>query len=503
MRYLIYTRVSPKGSTWRASETTVGDQAAQCRAFVLATDPAGEVVGVITDEFESGKSAQRPGWKRILREVQTGTARWDVLVVRHLDRFSRSIRDAVNALELLHESGKCLIATAQGLNSSNPSGRGVINILLSIAQMEREFASERTKLKMESIAQRGLWPVGRPPYGYKRGKRHDNKLYVDPERAENVRQVFVRYRAGVGATELARAYKMHKNSILYMLRNRTYLGLICYDGKEYRGQHEAMVSPDLFDAAQRLLPGTRHAPRPKAQKYPYILAGLVYCDCGKRMTPASAYGRNGRYNYYQCTDTKDCRQRVRAEKVEAKVLDTLATMRISEEDIEEILEELRRPAPEGERPPDVDALERAAAKAQERKERLADLFGDGLVTPENAGTINARLAKATAEHNDLAGRLAAARALSGTSPVLLEEMERMARSLRTLGEAISLSRGNPADMRVHMSTWVRAVRKDGEKWKVLLNLPGSPNGGLWLPRLALGEPLRLTIAGGVTVYAIT
>ena len=91
MKYLIYTRVSPKGSSWTATETTVGDQAAQCRAFVLATDPDAEVVGVVTDEFESGASSKRPGWQRILREVKTGTAQWDVLVVRHLDHFSRSI----------------------------------------------------------------------------------------------------------------------------------------------------------------------------------------------------------------------------------------------------------------------------------------------------------------------------------------------------------------------------------------------------------------------------
>jgi len=484
MKYLIYTRVSPKGSTWSATETTVGDQGAQCRAFILATDPDAEVVGVITDEFESGGSSKRPGWQRILREVKSGTAQWDVLVVRHLDRFSRSIRDAVNALELLHENGKYLIATAQGLNSSNPSGRGVINILLSIAQMEREFASERTKLKMQSIARQGLWPVGRPPYGYRRGKKHDNKLHVDPEKAENVRQIFLRYRSGAGSTELARAFGRTKTGILHILRNRIYLGLICYDGKEYKGQHEALVSPNAFNAVQNLIPSTRHAPRPKAQKYPYILTGLVYCDCGRHMTPASAYGRSGRYNYYQCTDTKDCRKRVRAEVLEAHVIETLTKIDLSDEDIEEIVDDIRQSiAASQEDAPDLKSLERATAEAKERKDRLVGMFVRGLVTEDNAGAINAKLSKATAEYNDLAGRAAAARAMSGTSPAAVEEMERIARSLRTVGVAIELSRGRPEEMRMQMSTCIREVRRVGDTWKVILNLPGSPNCLEWLPGL--------------------
>ena len=85
MKYLIYTRVSPKGSTWTATETTVGDQAAQCRAFVQATDPDGEVVGVVRGAFGSGKSAKRSGWKRMLDEVRSGPPQRDVLVVREME----------------------------------------------------------------------------------------------------------------------------------------------------------------------------------------------------------------------------------------------------------------------------------------------------------------------------------------------------------------------------------------------------------------------------------
>jgi len=103
MKYLIYTRVSPKGSNWVGSETTVVDQAAQCKAYIFATDPQGEVLDTVTDEFESGCSSKRPGWQTILSDLEHDRSEWDVLVVRHLDRFSRSLTDALQALEIIHE----------------------------------------------------------------------------------------------------------------------------------------------------------------------------------------------------------------------------------------------------------------------------------------------------------------------------------------------------------------------------------------------------------------
>ena len=71
MRYLIYARVSPKGSTWAGTETTIPDQVAECRGYLLARDPAAEIA-TVTDEFASAASARRPGYQRILAELEGG-----------------------------------------------------------------------------------------------------------------------------------------------------------------------------------------------------------------------------------------------------------------------------------------------------------------------------------------------------------------------------------------------------------------------------------------------
>lgn len=498
MRYLIYCRVSPKGSDWVGAETTVVDQAAQCRAYILATDADAVITETITDEFESGVDATRPGWMRILAQLKSGAAPWDVLVVRHLDRFSRSIADAVAALELLHKAGKHLIATAQGLNSSTPSGRGVINILLSIAQMEREFASERTRLKMVSIAAKGGWPSGTAPYGYKRAGNHDNTLRVDKPKARVVLHIFERYCAGVGCTEISRETGLHKNTVLLILRNKAYLGIVSYAGVEYKGLHEPIITPQLWAKVQQALPGPYHSERPRSQQYPYLLTGLIRCACGKYMTPASAHGRTRKYNYYSCTDSVNCRARVPAPELEESVIAALRKVELSDKSIKMIERAIRRKAAPATAA--IPELEEALKAARERRDNLTAMFARGVVTKENAPEINRLLARAISEANELEGRLGAQRRAIEASPLVVEEVVRWARSIRTLGAALDV-RGKREDLRLTLSTWIKEIRRTEDKWVIELTLPGSPNCTVWLRELDLDEPLHVCERGNVIVRA--
>jgi len=129
-----------------------------------------------------------------------------------------------------------------------------------------------------SIASKGLWPVGLPPFGYKRGEAGDNTLYIEPRRAEIVKDIFEMYASSkYTSAEILNKYKeLTRSQLARMLTNRMYLGLIVYDGHEFPGKHPALITEDLFEKVQ-----TKRAPlnrriRPKAQKYPYLLAGLLY-----------------------------------------------------------------------------------------------------------------------------------------------------------------------------------------------------------------------------------
>ena len=90
MTYLIYTRVSPRGSDWQG-ETSCEAQEAEVRAHLVRIDPTARFVRTLSDEFRTGRNNHRPALQSALREAATGNAKWDALVVLDVDRISRSM----------------------------------------------------------------------------------------------------------------------------------------------------------------------------------------------------------------------------------------------------------------------------------------------------------------------------------------------------------------------------------------------------------------------------
>ena len=85
-----------------------------------------------------------------------------------------------------------------------------------------------------------------------------------------------------------------------MLSNRTYLGEAMHKRKSHPGEHAAIVSQPMWDAAHALLtvgPRTR-ANRTRCQT-PSLLRGLIFGSDGRAMSPTHARGRSGQqYSYY-------------------------------------------------------------------------------------------------------------------------------------------------------------------------------------------------------------
>lgn len=68
---------------------------------------------------------------------------WKTLVVSKLDRFVRSVMDALTLLEWLRTRGKRLICIAEGIDSSNSMSEFMITLIAAFARMERERMKER------------------------------------------------------------------------------------------------------------------------------------------------------------------------------------------------------------------------------------------------------------------------------------------------------------------------------------------------------------------------
>jgi DNA invertase Pin-like site-specific DNA recombinase len=85
----------------------------------------------------------------------------DAVLVYRYDRFARSLRQLVNALEEFRSLGIDFISLHEGVDTSTPNGRLVFGIFASIAEFERELIRERVKSGIAAARARGK-RLGRP-----------------------------------------------------------------------------------------------------------------------------------------------------------------------------------------------------------------------------------------------------------------------------------------------------------------------------------------------------
>jgi len=267
----------------------------------------------------TGGNMERPALQRLLADIEAG--RVDCVVVYKVDRLSRSLLDFARMMETFEKHKVSFVAVTQQFNTSTSMGRLVLNVLLSFAQFEREMISERTRDKIAAARRKGKWVGGMPLLGY---NVVDSKLVVDPDEAEQIRQIFQLYLEGDGllpvVEELAardwrtkrwttakgtqrggRAFD--KNSLWHLLTNITYVGKLRYKEEVHEGEHKAIIDPELWQRVQsKLQRNGRTGGAMVRNKFGAILKGLIHCvPCGCAMSPTHAT-RDGtkRYRYYVC-----------------------------------------------------------------------------------------------------------------------------------------------------------------------------------------------------------
>lgn len=513
MTYLLYARVSPKGSTWEGTETTVPDQLRDGRAYVLARDPSGVCLEA-WDELATADHKAMHAFRREMEAMRAGRARWDAVVCRHIDRIGRSALEVIQIGAELARHGKHLVVYAMPFPSEPPMGPLILGIFALLAEFERRMIADRTRAKMVTIARAGGIPYGSPPYGYRRVGPKNNVPEIEPRQAEVVRDVFRSMADGSAyPVELSRRHGVAAQSIWNMLRRPFYIGIVEYDGKQYPGKHAPIIDRDLWDRVQNRLPA-RPAPglpgldvgRHNARKHPYPLSGLLRCSCGRYLTPGSARGRNNiPYRYYLCTDRDGCKRRYPADQVENTVRDLLRQVPIDQEAVEEacqlLTDRMRETAAASESMAEVKVLRTALQEAKAEQERLTRLFIDGIVTRENAALFNARLTESQAEVARLSARIGAIADLTNPS-TQLADAHAWLRQFRSLVQAMDAMGDDPEGSAAVLRTVVERI-EPGEPagtWTVRLLLPGSPIVSSWQPGVGLREPLRLCECAAGTVW---
>ncbi|CNI05096.1 recombinase family protein [Yersinia ruckeri] len=95
---------------------------------------------LIFEDKISGKSTDRPGLKKAMRQLSTG----DSLVVWKLDRLGRSVRHLITLVEDLKSRGVHFRSLTDSIDTGTAMGRFFFHVMSALAEMERELIVERT-----------------------------------------------------------------------------------------------------------------------------------------------------------------------------------------------------------------------------------------------------------------------------------------------------------------------------------------------------------------------
>jgi DNA invertase Pin-like site-specific DNA recombinase len=124
---------------------------------------------------------QRPGLASLLDYAREG----DVIVVSGVDRLGRSASEVMSTVaELLHR-GIIIRAIREGVDSSTPTGRAVLGIMASLAELELELGRERRTAAREARRARGQ-SIGRPKALDKSKSALARRMHVQGESASTI-----------------------------------------------------------------------------------------------------------------------------------------------------------------------------------------------------------------------------------------------------------------------------------------------------------------------------
>lgn len=226
----------------------------------------------------SGKDLNRPAIQKLIEDCKNHKI--DAVFVFKLDRISRSQRDTLYLIEeVFNKYNVSFISMRENFDTSTPFGKAMIGVLSVFAQLERETILERTRIGLKKRAEAGLWRGGgKIPFPY-RYDRNTGTLIPIPEQVELLHKMISLYISGKSFNVIGKIVGMDESMVETRILSITNTGKVPYKDEVYDGQHEAVVSDELYEEILRV---NKVRSREKYERH-YLLSGKVFCGhCGAK-----------------------------------------------------------------------------------------------------------------------------------------------------------------------------------------------------------------------------
>lgn len=270
-----------------------------------------------TDPGESGGNLDRPGVKRLIKDMQD--RKFDALIIHKLDRLTRNMGDLYFLIDLINKLDIRLIINGYSEQIDTKSTMGKIFIYMTgiFAEIYLDNLREEIHKGLSKRAAKGLRNHSNSPYGYVNG---DNlKLILNEEEAAVVRQMFAWRLEGWGRKKIAgllnkrgitskTGLQWSEKMIGSVLDNLTYTGATHWkkaeDPEEKRiivhGMHEAIVDMDTYEQVQKIKQRVREGIM-NVSPYEFPFSTIVKCAiCGRSYNGKMTKYKESIYHGYRC-----------------------------------------------------------------------------------------------------------------------------------------------------------------------------------------------------------
>jgi DNA invertase Pin-like site-specific DNA recombinase len=271
-----------------------------------------KIVEWYVDEGVSGRKLirKRPELQRMIQDAEK--RKFERIIFIKLDRFFRSVAEYHECMKRI--SPVVWTTTEEKYDLSTAQGRMLVNMKLTIAEMEADTAGERVNIVNEYKVQTGQPLSGSMPFGFKISIDQNTgrkKIIKDPDDAdvlEDLIQHYMTHQSKKGTVIYAHAahhVAISHDSLTRLLTNTMLKGAY-RDNPKYC---EAYLTPEEFDKLQQIL--ARNVKDNTAGNRAYIFSGLIKCpECGCTLKGYVHVdrGRNKdnvyRYKRYRCAKNK-------------------------------------------------------------------------------------------------------------------------------------------------------------------------------------------------------
>lgn len=362
-----------------------------------------EVTAVFREDF-TGTSFDRPKYNEAIEYCKRNKI--DVFVVMKWDRFGRTLTGSIEQLARLKKLGIEMDCKERNFDGHNPEDFLIQTLLLAIPEVETKKIKQRTAEGIRRAFVEGRWPQG-APVGYD-NYRELGKAYIRPSNDSNlVKEALTLFATGRYEREELRelmrekGLKLSRSQWPNFLSNPLYAGWVIVpidkttgeDSYSVRGQHEALIEEETYQAILRRMEETsKKNPKKKRMFQPLLpLRGSLSCPkCGGRLTGSLS---KGTYPYYHCRNR--CKFRIRAEVVDKSILTMFKSYSVSqknlkkhESNVEAVFKEKGKSKQQS-----IRNLKQEVQSLNQRIIDLDDKLMDGKLSDENYNRMTMRLSE--------------------------------------------------------------------------------------------------------------